>query len=172
MRQFALVIGLVIALGPTFGYAGSLKSCVPAADAQKYLNKDICIIAHVYDVARLSNGTQFLDVCPPEVLDAQCKFTIVSLRQDSDDVGELAKYRAMNVHVRGIVEPMHGRAGMVLSHARQFDGGPPKFRPNALLVRGFQGDSEGPAVDDPDQRAHGGHRAFMNSRDQESRSVR
>ena len=40
-------------------------------------------------------------------------------------------------HVRGIVQPMHGRAGMVLSHARQFYGGPPKFKPNPLLIRGF-----------------------------------
>jgi hypothetical protein len=168
MRRFALVI----ALCPLMGYAGSVKPCVPADEAQKFLNKDVCISAHVYEVAKLADGTRFLDVCPPETADAECRFTIVSLRQDSDDVGELAKYRAMNVQVRGIVEPMHGRAGMVLSHARQFDGGPPKFRPNPALMRGFQGDSERPAVNDPDLRAHGGHRAFMNSRDQESRSVR
>lgn len=168
MRRFALVI----ALCPLMGYAGSVKPCVPADEAQKFLNKDVCVSAHVYEVAKLADGTRFLDVCPPETADAECRFTIVSLRQDSDDVGELAKYRAMNVQVRGIVEPMHGRAGMVLSHARQFDGGPPKFRPNPALMRGFQGDSERPAVNDPDLRAHGGHRAFMNSRDQESRSVR
>jgi hypothetical protein len=166
MRQFALVIAL---LCPLSGFAGNLKPCVPVAEAHQYLNKDICIAAHVYDVVQLVDGMRFLDVCPPETPDAECKFTVVSSPQDSDDVGELAKYRAMNVQVRGIVEPMHGRAGMVLSHARQFSGGPPKFRPNALLARGFQGDTERPAVNDPDLRAHGGHRAFMNSRDQESR---
>ncbi len=76
--------------------------------------------------------------------DADCRFTIVSLKQDSGDVGELNKYREMDVNIRGVVEPMHGRAGMVLSHVRQFYGGPPKFRPNPRLVHGFQGDASGP----------------------------
>jgi hypothetical protein len=83
-------------------------------------------------------------------------------------VGELRKYRDMDVHVRGIVRSMHGRAGMVVSHARQFYGGPPKFRPNPKLLRGFNADQERPAVNDPSQRSQGGHRAFMNSRDQET----
>ncbi len=99
--------------------------------------------------------------------DADCRFTIVSLKQDSGDVGELNKYREMDVNIRGVVEPMHGRAGMVLSHVRQFYGGPPKFKPNPRLVHGFQGDAERPAVNDPNLRAQAGHRAFINSRDQE-----
>ena len=59
-----------------------------------------------------------------------------------DEVGELKKYRDMDVQIRGIVQPMHGRAGMVLSHARQFYGGPPKFKPNPLLARGFSAEQE------------------------------
>ena len=43
---------------------------------------------------------------------------------------ESHKFREKDVHIRGIVEPMHGRTGMALSHARQFYGGPPKFKPN------------------------------------------
>jgi len=165
-------IALVLALCPAIGFAGNPKPCVPQAEAQKYLNKDICITAHVYEIVQLSDGTRFLDVCPPETLDAQCQFTIVSLRQDRGDVGELEKFREMNVHIRGLVEPMHGRAGMMLSHARQFYGGPPKFRPNPRLVRGFQGDTERPAGNDPNLRSQGGARAFMNSRDQEARPAR
>ena len=72
--------------------------------------------------------------------DDQCRFTVVSYREDHDEVGELKKYRDMDVQIRGIVQPMHGRAGIVLSHARQFYGGPPKFKPNpaacARLQRG------------------------------------
>ena len=145
---------------------------MPLASAQNYLNKDICITAHVYEIVQLPDGTRFLDVCPPETLDAQCQFTIVSLRQDRGDVGELEKYRDMNVKIRGLVEPMHGRTGIMLSHARQFYGGPPKFRPNPRLVRGFQGDTERPAVNDPNLRSQGGTRAFMNSRDQEARTAK
>jgi len=165
-------IALVLVLCPVIGFAGTPKPCLPLASAQNYLNKDICITAHVYEIVQLPDGTRFLDVCPPETLDAQCQFTIVSLRQDRGDVGELEKYRDMNVNIRGLVEPMHGRAGIMLSHARQFYGGPPKFRPNPRLVRGFQGDTERPAVNDPNLRSQGGTRAFMNSRDQEARTAK
>jgi hypothetical protein len=155
------------ALGlPTFVGAAP-KPCVPAEQAAKLLNKDVCVSAHIYDVVQLPDGTRFLDVCSPQTPDAQCRFTIVSLWQDRDDVGELAKYRNQNVEIRGIVQPMHGRAGMMLSHVRQFNGGPPKFKPNPLLARGFSAGQSRPPVNDPNLHSQGGGRAFMNSRDQE-----
>jgi hypothetical protein len=142
------------------------KPCVPADRASQMLNKDTCISAHVYDVVQLADGTRFLDVCAPKTPDAQCRFTVVSLSGDRDTVGELTRYRDMDVQIRGIVQPMHGRAGIVLSHARQFNGGPPKFRPNPLLARGFSADESRPPVNDPNLRAQGGRRAFMNTKDQ------
>jgi hypothetical protein len=96
----------------------------------------------------------------------------VSLREDRDQVGELRKYRDMNVQVRGIVQPMHGRAGMVLSHARQFSGGPPKFRPNPMLARGFNAEQSRPPINDPNLRSQGAGRSFMNTRDQETRPAK
>ena len=57
---------------------------------------------------------------------------------------------------------------MVLSHARQFYGGPPKFRANPLLVRGFSADEERAPVSDPNLRPQGGRRGFMNTREQET----
>jgi hypothetical protein len=132
------------------------------------INKDICISAHIYDVVQLPDGTRFLDVCSPETPDEKCRFTVVSLREDRDTVGELQKYRDANVQIRGIVQSMHGRAGMVLSHARQFYGGPPKFKPNPLLAHGFSADQSRPPIHDPNLRSQGGHRAFMNTRDQET----
>jgi hypothetical protein len=74
----------------------------------------------------------------------------------------------MDVEVRGIVEPMHGRTGMVLSHSRQFYGGPPKFKPNPMLARGFSADQSRPPLNDPDLRSQRPVRAFMNTRDQET----
>jgi hypothetical protein len=162
------LVVLIILLSPVLSFAGRSKLCVSAEEASKYLNKDICISAHVYDVVELSDGTRFLDTCPPEVTDSHCRFTIVSLQEDRDLVGELTHYRDQNVHVRGIVKSIHGRAAIVLSHARQFSGGPPKFRPNPLLRRGFTGEDERPPIHDPNLRSQGGHRAFMNSREQES----
>jgi len=65
-------------------------------------------------------------------------------------------------------KPMRGRAGIMLSHVRQFSGGPPKFRPNSLLAQGFNAEQERPPVSDPNLRSQGGKRAFMSTRDQES----
>lgn len=160
-------IALMLVLCPVMVFAGHPKPCVTADEASKKLNKDICISAHVYEVVELPSGMRYLDVCAPDTPDEQCHFTIVSLFEDRDDVGELNKYRDMDVHIRGIVRPMHGRAGMELSHTRQFYGGPPKFKPNPQLLRGFSGDQSRPPVNDPNLRSQGGHRAFMNSRDQE-----
>jgi len=158
----ALVLGL-----PALAFAGKAKPCVTAEQAAQMLNKDICISTHIYDVVELQDGTRFLDVCSPDTPDAKCRFTVISLREDRADVGELRKYRDQDVQIRGIVQPMRGRAGMLLSHARQFYGGPPKFRPNPLLARGFSADQERGPVSDPNLRPQGGRRTFMNSRNQE-----
>ena len=156
---------LLTALSPALAFAGPQKPCLTADEATKLVNKDVCVSAHIYDVVELPDGTRFLDVCTPETPDEKCRFTIVSRGEDSKEVGELRKYRDMNVQVRGIVRPMHGRAGMVLSHARQFYGGPPKFKPNPRLARGFNAEQGRPPLYDPNLRSQGGRRAFMNTRD-------
>ena len=160
-------LALMLVLGTASLSWARSKPCILPEDADKFINKDVCVNAHVYEVVQLPDGTRFLDICTPETPDEGCRFTIVSLEQDHDEVGELLKYRDTDVHVRGIVQPLHGRSGIMLSHARQFYGGPPKFRPNPKLLRGFSGDQSRPPVSDPNLRSHGGHRAFMNVRDQE-----
>ena len=159
---------MIAVCAPALVFAAKPKACVTAEQAAQMLNKDVCISAHIYDVVQLPDGMRFLDVCSPETTDEQCRFTVVSFWQDHDEVGELQKYRDANVQIRGVVEPMHGRAGMVLSHARQFYGGPPKFRPNPKLLHGFNGEQERPPLNDPNLRPQGGHRTFMNTREQET----
>jgi hypothetical protein len=167
LRRMGWIV-LFAAVWPALAFAGSQKPCVSADEATQLVNKDVCVTAHIYDVVELPDGTRFLDVCPPETPDQKCRFTILSLREDREEVGELSKYRDMNVQIRGIVQPMHGRAGMVLSHARQFYGGPPKFKPNPLLARGFNAEESRPPINDPNLRSQGGRRAFMNTRDREA----
>ncbi len=159
---------LLSACWSTLAFAGRQKPCVTTDEATKLVNKEICVTAHVYDVVQLADGTRYLDVCTPDTPDERCRFTIVSQPEDRNEVGALSKYRDMDVQIRGLVQPMHGRAGMVLSHARQFNGGPPKFRPNPLLLRGFNADVGKPPVYDPNLRSQGGRRAFMNKRDRET----
>jgi hypothetical protein len=170
-RRTCGLLLLAVAL-PLQSFAAKPVPCVSAEDAAQFLNKDVCISAHIYDVVQLPDGTRFLDVCSPATSDDDCRFTIVSLWQDRDDVGELTRYRDMNVQVRGIVKPMHGRAGILLSHARQFHGGPPKFQPNPKLAHGFSAEDDRPPVADPNLRSQGGRRAFMNTRDQETRPAK
>ena len=165
-------LALLALAAPIFAAPAVPRPCVPADQASKMLNKDVCITAHIYDVVQLPDGTRFLDVCTPQTPDDACRFTIISLWEDRDEVGELRKYRDMDVQVRGIVRPMHGRAGMVLSHARQFYGGPPRFKPNPRLIHGFTADQARPPVNDPNLRNQGAARSFMNSRDQETRPAK
>lgn len=141
------------------------RPCVAVAQAVQQPNKDICVSAHVFDVVQLSDGTRFLDVCPADVPDDQCRFTLMSLREDRDDVGDLRQYRDKDVEVRGIVRATRGRMGMLISHVRQFSGGPEKFRPNPRLLKDFNGQSDRMPVRDPNLASSGRHRSFMNRSD-------
>ena len=145
------------------------RGCMSVADATQamYQNKDVCVSAHVYEVVELSNGTRFLDVCPADLPDDQCRFTFVSLSTDRGDVGDLRKYRDQEVQVRGVIRTTHGRMGIVISHVRQFSGGPEKFRPNPKLLRDFNGQSDRMPVRDPNLASSGRHRSFMNPSDKE-----
>lgn len=159
---------LVLCAGSVPLWGAHSKACVSADQASQKLNQDVCISAHVYEIVQVSDGTRFMDICPPDTPDERCRFTIVSFWQDRSEVGELRKYRDMDVQVRGIVRSMHGRAGIVVSHARQFYGGPPKFKPNPKLARGFTGEQERPPVADPNLRTQGRGRGFMNLKDRET----
>ena len=170
MRPFWPVA--VLACMPALVFASTPKNCMTADEASKTLNKDVCITAHVYEVVELPNGTRFLDICPQQTPDESCHFTIMSLREDRREVGELLRYRDTDVRVRGNVQRMHGRYGMLLSHSRQFYGGPPKFKPNPKLLRGFDAEQDRRPVNDPNLRSQGGRRAFMDTRDQTPRSVK
>ena len=156
-RNAAYRIALIFVLWPALAIASRAKPCVTANEASKMVSKDVCVSAFVYDVVELRDGTSFLDVCTPQTPDEACRFNVVSLREDRDQVGELGKYRNMNVQIRGIVRPIHGRAGIVLSHERQFNGGPPKLKPNPKLLRGFSAEESRQLVSDPSLRSQGAH---------------
>jgi hypothetical protein len=145
------------------------RPCLEIADAVQAsnANQDLCVQAHVYDVVELPDGTRFLDVCPPSISDDQCRFTLITLPGDREEIGDLTRYRDQNISVRGILRSTHGRMGIVLSSIRQFRGGPEKFRPNPRLLHGFDGQSTRRPVRDPNLVASGRHRSFMDTRDRE-----
>ena len=129
------------------------RTCYSPEDALSHQNKDVCVTAHVYDVVELADGTRFLDVCRPETPDEQCRFTVMSMHSDRNEVGDLNQYRQQDIEIRGVVRPYGGRAEIILSHARQFHGGAEKFRPNPALLHGFSAEDHKPAVNDPALRS-------------------
>ncbi len=132
------------------------------------LNQDVCVKAHVYDVVELLDGTRFLDVCPANQPDDQCRFAVVSLAVDRREVGDLRRYRDQDVQLRGTLRRMHGRLGIVISHSRQFAGGPEKFKPNPRLLHGFNAQSDQAPIRDPNLAPAGHHRSFMNTQNKEA----
>lgn len=144
--------------------------CIPITDAAATpisAKQEVCVTAHIYEVVELADGTRFLDVCPPEVKDENCRFLLMSIREDRETVGDLSRYRDQDVTVRGRLLAMHGRMGMVISHKRQFSGGPEKFKPNPRLLNGFSAQSGRMPVRDPNLAPSGHHRSFMNTSEKE-----
>ena len=156
---------------PTQAYSHPLpknRNCLSIEEAAHTPGHDVCVSAHVYDVVQLADGTRFLDVCPSALPDDQCHFTILCPASDSEEVGSLLRFRDQQIQIRGMVHAVNGRMGIVLSHVRQFDGGPEKFRPNPMLLRGFNSQSDRLPVRDPNLARAGRHRSFMNNYDRES----
>ena len=158
-RTFALFLCL---FAPSL-LASAARTCVSIDEAVEHAGKDVCVNAHVYDVAESSDGIRYLDVCKPGTDDAACHFTVMSLAADRKEVGELEPYRDQDIHIRGVVHVMHGQSMILLSHARQFKDGPEKFRPNPTLLAGFSADKAGTAFKDPAMSAkhHKSGSAFL-----------
>jgi hypothetical protein len=108
-------------------------------------------------VIELADGTRFLDVCSPETADEACHFTVISLRQDSKDVGALQTLSGQQIEIRGTVHSFVGRSGIILSESRQLHGGAEKFRPNPTLMKGFSAADGKSAFEDPAFRSGGHH---------------
>jgi hypothetical protein len=149
VRTIARLLLLPLSLLPILGARAAAHSCHPAADAARYAGKDICITAHVYNIAQLRDGTRFLDTCSAETSDADCRFTIASLPQDTRDVGDLNGLRDKDIELRGMVHSVNDRSLMYLSDARQLHGGAEKFHPNPALLIGFGAEQSKAPVHDP-----------------------
>ena len=152
MRRAAWIIALALMTSSAWS---SEKSCITPELASKHLNKDVCLMAHVYDVIELADGTRFLDLCSPLTTDAECRFTVVSLKDDRKDVGDLERYRGLDIQLRGTIRPFNTRTEMVLSRERQFHGGSEKFHPNPTLLKGYSAENHNTAFTD---RAAGSNR--------------
>jgi hypothetical protein len=149
VRLLVLML-LLMALAPLWAE----RACVSPEEALAHAEKDVCVAAHVYDVVETSGGVRFLDMCSPDVPDTACRFTVMSLPEDQKEVGALEGYRGRDVRVRGVVHVARGQATILLSHARQFQDGAEKFRPNPALLGGFDAGSAKTAFRDPAMTAH------------------
>jgi hypothetical protein len=129
----SIVLLLCCTAFPLLAAAGE-NHCIPIDKAGDHVGKKACIVAHVYDVAEIKGGTRFLDVCAPNVSDAECKFFVVSFPADRKDVGDLTALKGSDIQIRGTLHNYEGRTTIVLSLKRQLHGGDEKFEPNTQLA--------------------------------------
>lgn len=149
--------------------SASRRACYTPAESAEHIDKDICVAAHIYRVEEALDGTRLLDVCgvtapqsdkTADVHSAvliSCPLLVISLAQDRREVGTLESVTDKDVQLRGTVHSMHGQNVLLVSHARQFQDGPEKFRPNPDLLRGFTADEAATAFRDPGMSPHGKH---------------
>ena len=145
MRRVAWIIALALIPPPVWA---KNNGCITPELAAQHLNKDVCLMAHVYDVIELSDGTRFLDLCSPLTTDSECRFTVVSLYADRKDVGDLEQYRGLDIQLRGTIRPFNTRMEMLLSRERQFHGGSEKFHANPALLKGYWAEKHSTAFSD------------------------
>ena len=139
------------------------RPCLLPDEAATRSDKEICLSAHVYQLTEASDGTRYLDICSPGTANGDCRMTILSLAVDRKEVGELDNVVGQDIHLRGVVHTLHGQSTMLLSHTRQFNDGPEKFRPNPALLAGFGAESSKTAIKDPATMSHRGSSAFKGS---------
>ncbi len=124
-------ISVVLLCGAALAQKSS--PCVNTEAAAASEGKNICLAAHVYNIAEL-DGTRFLDLCTPETSDDDCHFFVASFASDRDAVGDLAALRDTDIQIRGTVQLYQGRTMMVLNRRQQLHGGNEKFVPNPQLT--------------------------------------
>ena len=119
------------------GYAIAARPCYTPEEASAHAGKDVCIKAHVYGIEQATDGIRTLNVCGAGIANADCRFAIVSLPADRNDVGSLESLLDKDIEVRSTVHSLSGTSVILLSEGRQLHGGAEKFRPNPALLSGF-----------------------------------
>lgn len=145
------------------------RRCYTPATAVRHPHRKLCVKAHVYREIQLHDGTRILDLCSPKTSAANCHFAFVTLDQDRSRVGSLQHFIGKEIEVRGKVMPLHGRAEILLTSAKQLKIAPPrhhpieearvhhsKFHPNPELLKGFNATQDRMPIADPAFR--GGYR--------------
>ncbi len=146
MRELRFFSLLLTASFCAASSAAASSACIQPDQALQHVGKDVCVQAHVYRVVDAAQQTRFLDVCSPETRDADCHFFIVSLHRDAKNVGDLSALSHRNIHIRGRVRLVEGRAEIVLSRKEQLHGGKEKFRANPKLLQNFAAENGDAAI--------------------------
>jgi hypothetical protein len=140
MRKALLIALLIFVVLMPFS-VWAQTACIAPEEALQHIDKNVCIAAHVYRVVDAADDIHFLDVCSPETSDIDCHFFIVNFSGDAKSVGDIQSLVNQNIHIRGTVHTVQGRAEIVLSSKRQLHGGKEKFQPNPRLLKGFSAEN-------------------------------
>ena len=161
----ALACGVLAAAPP----AHATRRCDSPATARRHLHRKFCVKAHVYQEIDLGDGTRILDICSPRDSAKECHFAFVSLDRDRAAVGSLKPFIGKEIEVRGVILPLHDRAEILLTRAKQIRLAPEehhrkeearvhrsRFHPNPALLKGFNATQSRMPIADPAFR--GGYR--------------
>ena len=125
------------------------RRCYSPATASRRLHRKLCVKARVYSLIKLDDGARILDVCSARTPPADCRFALVNLNRNRAAVGRLRQFVGKEVEVRGKILPVHGRAEILLTSAKQLRVVQPphqtaqarvrqsRFHPNPTLLKGF-----------------------------------
>lgn len=137
------------------------RRCYTPATASRRLHRKLCVKARVYREINLEDGARILDLCSSRTSPADCRFALVSLNRSRAAVGHLQQYVGKEVEARGKILPLHGRAEILLTsakqlHAVQLQRPSPqararqtRFHPNPQLLKGFNATQGRMPIADP-----------------------
>jgi hypothetical protein len=165
-----LLLALASAALPAYAAVLLKQPCIGTEDTSSHINKDVCVKAHIYDVVAMPGGITFLDTCSPETNNGQCHFTIASMPEDRDDVGNLNALRGRDIEIRGNVRDFPRSSTphreILLTHERQLHGGAEKFRPNPELLHKYSAEDHSLAFRDPNTRTGQGKASLRGNSNQ------
>ena len=94
--------------------------CIPAREALKHVDENVCVAGKVFSVTQDERGRgSYLDFCDGS---AGCSFTAIVLDRDSGNVAGLKQLEGKDVRVYGRISSSNDRAAMLITDEKQFSG--------------------------------------------------
>jgi len=110
----------VIPLAALFLLFAKSEGCIPAREAIKHVDENVCVAGKVFAVAESKRpGVYYLDFCGDT---EDCSFTAIVFTRDIEPMGDLKQLEGTTVRVYGRITSSNDHAAMVITDQKQFSG--------------------------------------------------